>query len=213
MIRDLVLFVSIRPILRRPLIHLKVGRLYERIPYVPEARVQHITDGKYIRKMLTFAIRRQKDASRRNQVPRVSCLNVFHVITAHQTDAWLVHRYTTSSKNLHEFFISICIGRSLFSISLANHIKYFSIYIIYIYILYIFRPAVVPPTGYHVASRTSMSRSSFASSVTCERQSDFGLSFAMPSPGLTQKVRVKMEKRKKKNRRNLQIRMRMRKNQ
>lgn len=101
MIRDLVLFVSIRPILRRPLIHLKVGRLYERIPYVPEARDQHITDGKYIRKMLTFAIRRQKDASRRNQVPRVSCLNVFHVITAHQTDAWLVHRYTTSSKNLH----------------------------------------------------------------------------------------------------------------
>lgn len=136
MIRDLVLFVSIRPILRRPLIHLKVGRLYERIPYVPEARDQHITDGKYIRKMLTFAIRRQKDASRRNQVPRVSCLNVFHVITAHQTDAWLVHRYTTSSKNLHEFFISICIGRSLFSISLANHIKYFSIYNIYLYSLY-----------------------------------------------------------------------------
>ena len=49
---------------------LKVERLFEKIPYIPEEPKQPYVDGWNVRRMLTFAVRRQGDAARRKQTPR-----------------------------------------------------------------------------------------------------------------------------------------------
>lgn len=50
----------------------QVTALFEKLPHIPEDSNQAYVDGWNVRRLLTFACRRQKDSSRRKQVPRVT---------------------------------------------------------------------------------------------------------------------------------------------
>lgn len=84
---------------------MKVERLFEKIPYIPDEPKQAYVDGWNVRRMLSFAVRRQGDAARRSQIPRESSL--INVLNNFLFGPWLMFFKTSQiKKNWSPFQIS-----------------------------------------------------------------------------------------------------------